>query len=306
MSEGYHRPPLVSTPDISIVMCVWNPQRDWFREAVRSALDQEDCLLELIVVDDGSSEPVERHLGDIDDARLQIVRVEHGGLSRARNAGIHAATGRFFRFVDGDDVLDLGSCRRLLELAGDGSTISYGATLVCDEKLQPQRVKTSSLEGWVADECLLYRFDVRHMSMLFPRDVVEAVGDWDPALQQCQDWDFVLRALEHAPVRGGQEIATHYRRHDSAVASNLRGALQYESMVVDRYFERHPSKQHSRLEREARAKLLMVRASACSALGDSRGEQLRLIGRAFALHPRRAAEELARSFARVPFAPSPV
>lgn len=276
-------------------MCVWNPRRDWFREAVRSALGQKDCRLELVVVDDGSPEPVKQLLAGIDDARLRVVRVEHGGLSSARNAGTRAAGGRFFRFVDGDDVLELRSCSRLLELARDGKTISYGSTLMCDENLQPLRVKASTLAGWIAEECLLYRFDTRLMSMLFPRDVVEAVGEWDPALDQCQDWDFVLRALEHAPVRGEQEVATYYRRHASAAGANLRGALDYETMVVDRYFERHPSRAQSALEREARAKLLMVRANAYGALGEPRGAQLRLIGRAFALHPRRTAAELAHS-----------
>lgn len=288
----------MSALDVSVVMCVWNPQRDWFREAVRSALDQEDCGLELVVVDDGSDDPVESLLVDVDDPRLRVVRIEHGGLSRARNAGIETAGGRFVRFVDGDDVLEPRSCARLLRLAGNGETIAYGTTIVCDERLRPVGSKTSDLEGWVAEECLLYRFDVRHMSMLFPRPVVEAVGEWDPALRQCQDWDFVLRALEHAPVRGDQEVATFYRRHGSAAAANLRGALRFEAMVVDRYFERHPSRKGSRLEREARAKLLMVRAASWRALGDPRREQLRLIGHAFALHPRRAAEELIRTAGR--------
>jgi glycosyltransferase involved in cell wall biosynthesis len=288
----------VSAPDVSVVMCVWNPRRDWFREAIRSVLDQVDCDLELVVVDDGSDEPVESLVADADDPRLRVVRVQHAGLSRARNAGIEVAAGRFLRFVDGDDVLEPRSCSRLLRLADGEETISYGATLVCDEQLRPVGAKTSDLEGWVAEACLLYRFDVRHMSMLFPRAVVEAVGEWDPALRQCQDWDYVLRALERAPVRGERDVATYYRRHGAAASANLRGAHRFETMVVDRYFERHPDRTGSPLEREARAKLLMVRAASCSALGDPRREQLRLIGHAFALHPWRAAEELIRTAGR--------
>jgi len=65
-------------------------------------------------------------------------------------------------------------------------------------------------------------------------------------------------------------------------------------MVVDRYFERHPAGAGSKLEREARAKLLIVHASVCPLLGEGRREQLRLVLRAFALHPRRTLEELGR------------
>lgn len=285
---------------MSIVLCAWEPRPDWFREAVMSALGQQDCELELIVVDDGSAEPVADLISDVDDLRIRVVRVEHGGLARARNAGIRAARGRFVRFADADDVLEAGSTARLLRLAAAGSTIAYGSTLVCDEYLRPIGLKTSRLEGWVADQCLLYRFDVRHMSMLFPRNVVEAVGEWDTSLRQCQDWDYVLRALEHAPVRGEREVATYYRRHGASASTNLEAALHYESLVVDRYFERHPEGMGTKLEREARAKLLMVRADTARALGKGRRDQLKLIVRAFGLHPRRTAEELSRAALRLP------
>lgn len=283
-------------PLVSIVLCAWNPREDWLREAVASALGQEGCEIELVVVDDGSSAPVSELLADVDDPRLRFVRVEHGGLAHARNAGIGAAEGDFVRFADADDVLEPGSTARLLALAADGA-IAYGATLICDENLRPIGAKRSQLEGWIAQECLLYRFDVRHMSMLFPRAVVDAVGEWDTSLFQCQDWDFVLRALEHAPARGEQEVATFYRRHGQAQSANLARALEYESLVVDRYFERHPEQAGTRLEREARANLLLVSARAAPALGGGRREQLRLVVRAFALHPRRTLEELRRSIA---------
>jgi glycosyltransferase involved in cell wall biosynthesis len=279
-------------PDVSIVMSAWKPRLDWFRDAVSSALRQQGCDVELLVVDDGSPEPVADLLRDVDDPRLRVLRVEHGGIAHTRNAGIRAAQGRYFRFVDADDRLEEGSTARLLALARDGEAITYGTTLVCDEHLRPVGAKASSLEGWVAEECLLYRFDVKHMSMLFPRGVVEAVGEWEPSLVQCQDWDFVLRAVERAPVRGEQAVASYYRRHGSSQSANLDRALHFESCVVARYFERHPEQRGTRLEREARAKLLMVRARAAGALGHGRREQLRLVARALALHPRRAAEEL--------------
>jgi glycosyltransferase involved in cell wall biosynthesis len=286
-------------PAVSIIMSAWKPRTDWFHHAVVAALDQRDCSFELIVVDDGSPDPIASLLTEFADDRLRVLRVDHGGISHTRNAGIHAAHGEFFRFVDADDVLEPGSTARLLALAHDGNAISYGATVVCDDQLRPIGVKRSRLEGWIAEQCLLYRFDVKHMSMLFPRRVVAAVGDWDPIMRQCQDWDFVLRALEHAPVRGDQQVAAHYRRHGGSLSANLERALHYESLVVDRYFERHPDMVGTSLEREARAKLLMVRARSCSSLGNGRGEQVRLFARALALHPRRAAEEMSREAIRL-------
>jgi glycosyltransferase involved in cell wall biosynthesis len=274
-------------------MCVFDPQPVWFRDAVASVLDQRDCRLELIVVDDGSTTSVAGALNGLLDERVRIVRVEHGGIAHARNAGIAAAEGDFFRFVDGDDVLEPWSTSRLLALSARDGSIAYGATVVCDEQLQPLSVKSSRLEGHISEQCVCYRFDVKHMSMLFPRQAVAAAGPWDTSLRQCQDWDFVLRTLEHAPARGEQETATFYRRHTSSMSANLEQALRHEAMVVDRYFERHPEQAGTSLERNARAKLLLVRADASRRLGAGRAEQLRLIGQAARLHPRRTSEELA-------------
>jgi glycosyltransferase involved in cell wall biosynthesis len=281
---------------VTVVMCAWKPREDWFRDAVLSVL-ADDVVDELIVVDDGSPEPVESMLLDIDEPRMRIVRVEHGGLSRARNTGIREARGAFVRFADADDLMQPGGTRALLALA-DEKTVSYGATQVCDEDLRPLLVKSSTLDGQIADECLLYRFDVVHTSMLFPRRVIHDVGGFASQLGQCQDWDFVLRTCEVAPVRGTQMIVTRYRRHESSVSANLLRAMHFESMVVDRYFERHPEQRGSCLEREAHAKLLMVRAAMATRAGEGRLAQLNYIARALALHPRRTIEELASALRR--------
>jgi hypothetical protein len=280
-------------PLVSFVLCAYEPRVDWFRSAVANVLDQRDCELELIVVDDGSPTPVAELLEDVDDDRLRVVRVEHGGIAHARNAGIAVARGDFFRFVDGDDLLEPRSTARLAALANEGA-IAYGQTVICDEAMRPLYVKTSRLQGDVAEACVSYRFDVKHMSMLFPREAVEAAGPWEASLRQCQDWDFVLRALEHAPARADDAVATFYRRHTSSMSANLQGALEHEQLVVDRYFARHPEQAGTALERNARAKLLLVRADAVSRLGGGNPERLRLIARAARLHPGRTGEELGR------------
>jgi glycosyltransferase involved in cell wall biosynthesis len=69
----------VSTPLVSLVMPVWRPRRDWLLQAVRSALAQRDCELELIVVDDGNPEPIDELLAEVRDPALRIVRAPHGG-----------------------------------------------------------------------------------------------------------------------------------------------------------------------------------------------------------------------------------
>src|SRR5829696_1305055 len=103
-------------------MPVHEPRADWFLEAVASALEERDCELELLVVADGEGGSVEALLEGIEDPRLRLLVVEPGSTSK------------------------------LLELVGEREdVVAYGATLICDETLQPVQTVTSTLEGDVAE-----------------------------------------------------------------------------------------------------------------------------------------------------------
>jgi len=244
------------TPLVSLIMPAWQPRADWLHEAVASALDDRAYELELIVVDDGSEQPVAELLADLDDPRLRVLRVEHRGPYAARNAGMAAARGAFVRFVDADDITEPGSTGRLLALAlGDGEPVTaYGATMMCDEALRPQRIVTSQLEGDVWQACLLGEFEVFVVSIVFPRAALDAAGPWEETgFTVSGDWDFVLQALEQAPVRRLDEVVSHYRRHASSVTKTARVAAGARAgrLILDRYFARHPERRASPLARRA-------------------------------------------------------
>lgn len=270
--------------DVSLIMTAWEPRRDWLVEAVDSALGQRDVQIELILVDDGCPEPVEELL-DRRDPRLRQFRVAHGGVSRARNKGIEEARGRYLRFIDADDVIHPDSTARLLELTGGADdVIPYGTTIRCDEQLRPVRELTSDLEGDVVRECLLSRFTVRHMSMLFPRAVIERSGVFDPEFPASGDWDFVLRALEHATVRRSSIPATYYRTHGGQITANIPRCEAGMELVIDRFVERHPEYRGSSLERQARAEARLKSARSYRGRGDH-GDALRRVADAAKLAP---------------------
>jgi hypothetical protein len=281
-------------PEVSVIMPVARPRPEWLRAAVESVLRERTIELELIVVDDGSEPPAAKLLDEFEDARLRIVRQPAAGVAEARTRGMTTARGGLVRFVDADDVVAHGSTARLAALSG-GDWIAYGATVVCDEALRPRTVLGSALEGDGVAACLLARFDVRLPALVFPRAVVEAVGAWDATFQVCTDWDFVLRALEQAPVRGDAAPALYYRRHRSSLTGSATVEVAEEGWmrVVERYFERHPEQRGTALERRARAMLALEWARAYAHRGRY-GEAAARLRRAAALAPARAGLEGAR------------
>ena len=240
---------------VSLIMPAWRPRPDWLRLAVTTALDETECEVELLVVDDGSPTPVADLLADVDDPRMTVIRIEHGGVSRARNAGVAAASGDFLRFVDADDAYEPGSTSRLARLcAGAPLAMAYGATVFCDEELRPLWKMTSSLSGHAEEHALLARLFIRPQSVVLTRELVERTGEWDPSFTVAEDWDYLLRALELAPVRGDQRAATYYRRHGGAATDDVSAGVEGARRVTERYFERHPERRQA-LERQVAAML---------------------------------------------------
>jgi Glycosyl transferase family 2 len=108
------------TPQISVVLCTSN-RADRVGAATGAILDQHGADLELVVVDDGSTDGTPSALAAIDDARMRVVRRPNGGLSAARNSGLAAARAPWVVFIDDDDEAQPGWLAAFLELGADES-----------------------------------------------------------------------------------------------------------------------------------------------------------------------------------------
>ena len=102
---------------LSVIVPVYNI-KDYIKASAESVLNQGFKNLELILVDDGSTDAS----GDICDElaladdRVKVIHKPNGGLSDARNAGIHAATGEYISFLDGDDLYAKGTLSGIMGL----------------------------------------------------------------------------------------------------------------------------------------------------------------------------------------------
>lgn len=92
-------------PDVSVIIPVYN-RAHYIEPAIRSILGQQRApALEILVVDDGSTDDTVARAEGIDDARIRVLHAEkNGGIASARNRGIAAATGRYIAFLDSDDL----------------------------------------------------------------------------------------------------------------------------------------------------------------------------------------------------------
>lgn len=112
-------------PKYSVIIPVYN-SRQYLEECVRSVLSQTVGDLELLLIDDGSTDGSGALCDEIGkrDSRVRVFHKENGGAASARNLGIEQATGRFLLFVDGDDSIELNCLERIDPFIEDESTIT--------------------------------------------------------------------------------------------------------------------------------------------------------------------------------------
>ena len=190
-------------PLISVVMPVHDPEPAFLRAALHSVLGQPYRRFQLVLVDDGSRDPAVRALlrdaARRRDVRL-IERVERGGVSRATNDGIEAASGAWTAFLDHDDELAPDALVATAEriLAEPALQVLYTDQLKIDAH---GRTIAHHLKPDWSPALLLGVMYVGHL-LLARTDLLRAAGGCDPAFDGVQDYDLVLRLSERTAAIG--------------------------------------------------------------------------------------------------------
>jgi glycosyltransferase involved in cell wall biosynthesis len=169
-------------------------------DAIRSVLDQTWRDLELIIVDDGSTDATTTVAESVasSDARVRLVSRPNGGPSAARNTGIDARRGELIAFLDADDVLLRDKLERQVAFldATPACDLVYSDYYVGDEAVRPQYLESTHPASPNMSEYILYRNRFAPLCPLLRATLVEATGRFDESLHGGEDWDYWIRAAQ--------------------------------------------------------------------------------------------------------------
>jgi glycosyltransferase involved in cell wall biosynthesis len=256
-------------------------------EAVQSLLSQRGVDLEVIIVNDGSTDGTADVLRQFaGDSRVTIIDQSNRGSSAARNAAAKAAHGTYLAFLDGDDVAMPDRCAlsvRCLERHPDAA-LAYGSIEVIDETghVRSSRRHSARYKSGFVGRPLRYRNFIPFSTAMVRADVFRALGGFDDTIRSSEDWDFVFRLSRQFPIVYVGECLAKYRLRADAKTSNVDEKERAYLAVQQRIFIK--GLRRRQLPRLAHACRLAGLASIQLHRGD-RTAAWQLMVRSFLTHP---------------------
>ncbi len=209
---------------VSVIIPTYNYGR-FLREAIDSALAQTYRPIEVIVVDDGSTDDTPQVLAAYGE-RIRVIRQDNRGAGAARNRGTAAAKGDYLAFLDSDDILKPQSLER--EIARFVADPSLGLVHCAAESVDGDgkllSVSLNGMEGWLATELLRLDREVigtPGSGIMVPKQVAAEIGGYDESLQPSEDWDFCYRIAVRYRVGYIREPLLTYRLHGGGLHLNV-------------------------------------------------------------------------------------
>ena len=234
-----------STPAVSVVVGAYNAQR-YLPEMIQSILDQTFRDFEFILVDDGSSDATPDIIATYaaKDGRIRPIRIPHGGIVDAANAGLEAARAELIARADSDDValpqrfekqvqymaehpecVCLGS--RMLLIEPYGSPMGESVHRLTHEEIEADLLRGS---GWAMPQPVV----------LMRKTAVMQVGAYRNEYLWSEDLDLFLRLSEVGRLANLPEVLVKYRNHPGST-NHRRARLQQElsrKCVIETYRRR--------------------------------------------------------------------
>ena len=243
---------LRSAPLVSIIIPCYNAER-FLAETISSMLGQTCQDIELIAVDDGSTDRTREIVTQFDDPRIRYIYQENRGPAAARNTGIRAAKGDYIALLDADDLAlphRLAAQLGVLEAHPELSVVSSGYEWIDDQgRLVPWN--NHSWQRWPElNDIGPWLFDCPFVpsATMFRRDAWEDVGGFDEELIGPEDWSFWMRlVLAGHRMEWHRDVVCLYRHRNDSVSQSAERQTVMCAKTLLRVME-HPDFPPSLLE----------------------------------------------------------
>ena len=238
----------MNRPLVSVVIPAFNVATN-IRQTLNSVLAQTHQEIEVIVVDDGSSDTTSAVVEEFvtKDARFQLIRQSNAGVGAARNTGIRKAHGKYIAPLDADDTWFPEKLEKQVACAekyGNETGLVYCWSAILDEYGRLFIDRSEAIEGRLGHALILRNVVGNGSAPLFRADALEKVGLYLTRIEQggaqgCEDWDLYLRIAECFSIHVVPEYLLAYRQASSSMSADAETMAASFAMVMGRARKRN-------------------------------------------------------------------
>lgn len=225
----------MTPPTVSVLIPAYN-RATYVGEAIQSILDQSFCDLEVVVVDDGSTDNTAEVVASFTDPRVRLIRQENRGISGAFNTAYRGSRGRYIAMLGSDDRWLPGLLAEeipILETNPDMGLV-YARARAMDAAGRPLAAISGAPERFPGQtfKSLLYGDFVSGITAIFRREHVETVGPWDESLVGNEDWDMWLRLSLVCRFHFIDKVLAEFRVHPGRTTGGA--SSRFVTLTLDR------------------------------------------------------------------------
>ncbi|MDQ0428874.1 glycosyltransferase involved in cell wall biosynthesis [Planomicrobium stackebrandtii] len=223
---------------VSVIIPTYN-RAELLKKAVKSLESQSHQNIEIIIIDDFSTDDTAQVVEKMNDDRIVYLKhdINKGG-SEARNTGIKRATGRFIGFLDSDDQWLPDKLEKQLQLFKDQPDVGviYTGVQVVNENNQPTRKIVPAHRGNILPKLFESNCIDTTSSVLVKREVLEQVEGFDAGLPSCQDWDLYIRLAQVTKFDFVKEsMVLFYHHSGERITTNKKSVLNGHLSIFEKY-----------------------------------------------------------------------
>jgi len=227
---------------VSVLISAYNSGR-YFRASLKSVLAQTHRDLEVLVIDDGSTDgAVDRAKDELTDDRIKWVRQENSGKSVALNLALRELRGAYYAIHDADDLMHperIAKQAAALDENPDLAAVFCGHELLINGKPVAPRFRAKDREA-CREHIEQFRMPAHDPTVMFRVEMVRGM-EYEPALRVGQGYDYILRVGEQHPMIVLGECLYCYR---VSAGSNTRTGVERRQEFVRRVLERAASRRN--------------------------------------------------------------
>lgn len=230
---------------VSVIVLTYN-RASLLKECIDSIINQSVRELEVVIIDDASTDNTSQVINDFNDKRIKYFKLEHtGNIPKLRNLGLKYAKGSYIAFCDDDDCWNQDKLEKQMKILENYSFTCSNANLINHESgiISQKYFQNLPHDMILIPEIMLKVNYIITSSILFDKAILKSVGLFNEEYIECEDYDFFVRVSFQYKIFFSNQSLINYRIHtNKSFSIEFRPKMIENSIKIVSNFRNHQNK----------------------------------------------------------------